>query len=105
MKRTLAALTVEGKVTEKSGTTASYSLNFVEPQYIAAKLEAEIAKGLAEQTQITPTSVTCGAPGIHAVPAERVLMCEATAPDGTKAKVKLSFDAAGQASGWELVGT
>ena len=96
------SFTVDGTVTSKHGTNFEYKVPINEPNFIAAKLEKNLAEELAKQAA-APQSVTCGPPGIHRPPADHKLGCDVVNASGAPAKLVVTFDAAGIAQGWEIV--
>lgn len=104
-KATTAAdeeLTIAGTITSKSGTNFEYSIKVVEPTYFAEKAAAMLTEGLSQQPAGAPKAVTCGAPGLHKIPADRTLTCDVVAPDGTPTKITLTFKADGDLDGWTV---
>lgn len=91
---------LRGEVTSKSGKNFEYSLLPVEANYVTEKIVKVISDGLTEQVKITPTSVACGAPGIHKAPAK--FACKVVAPDGSTGQVAVDIDDKG-AVNWRLV--
>lgn len=96
------ALTVVGTITSKSGSNFEYSIKVLEPTYFAEKAATMLHDELALQAAGAPKSVTCGAPGLHKIPADHKLTCDVVAPDDKALKVVLTFKDDGSLDGYEI---
>lgn len=85
------ALTIRGTITSKSGKNFEYEIKPLEPTYFADKLIAYLDEALTKQVGVKPKSVTCGAPGLHKVPADRKVLCSATDPQGIATPIAVTF--------------
>lgn len=93
-------LTIRGTITSKSGKNFEYSIKPVEATYFTEKLTGYLDEALTQQVGVKPKSVTCGAPGLHKVPAELKVMCSATDPQGIATPIAITFAADGTVSSW-----
>lgn len=93
-------LTIRGTITSKSGNNFEYSIKPVESTYFAEKLTEYLDQALTTQVGVKPKSVTCGAPGLHKVPADLKVMCSATDPQGVATPIAITFGADGNVVSW-----
>ena len=97
-------LTINGKITSKSGSNFEYTYEVAESVYIADKLATGLGEDLTKQTGIKPTSVDCGPAGVHKVPANLTVVCTAVDPKGIGTKIDIKFKADGTIEGWAAEG-
>ena len=97
-------LTINGKVTSKSGSNFEYSIELVEKTYFAEKVAAMLDEQLTQQFSVKPKAVDCGAAGLHKIPANLTVVCTATDPQGIATKIDVTFKADGAVERWAAQG-
>lgn len=95
-------LTFVGTITSKSGSNFEYSIKILEPTYFAEKAATMLHDELSQQAAGAPKAVTCGAPGLHKIPADHKVTCDVVAPDDKAVKVVLTFKDDGTLDGYDV---